>query len=224
MFFAILFQCLPYNHKNPFYPKMSYFENFHWTKKYFLKFSTFSTFQIVVPPTKQPIAQSETGNGNRKKRPGKALYVPKALRDKPKPSGGTEEVRFQFHVNFIWRKINNDFIFFPWKQSVVPHVAVAEVVPKMKTWQDEIESQTGPIQIVEPLTDFILFETGCYTSKDKAFRRVVELGDFPKGKNHFHVNFHENWFHEKNPFFLTLSCRTENVGFGIGITYRIGQN
>ena len=112
MFFAILFQCLPYNHKNPFYPKMSYFENFHWTKKYFLKFSTFSTFQIVVPPTKQPIAQSETGNGNRKKRPGKALYVPKALRDKPKPSGGTEEVRFQFHVNFIWRKINNDFIFF----------------------------------------------------------------------------------------------------------------
>ena len=80
---------------------MSYFENFHWTKKYFLKFSTFSTFQIVVPPTKQPIAQSETGNGNRKKRPGKALYVPKALRDKPKPSGGTEEVRFQFHVNFI---------------------------------------------------------------------------------------------------------------------------
>ena len=112
MFFAILFQCLPYNHKNPFYPKMSYFENFHWTKKYFHKFSTFSTFQIVVPPTKQPIAQSETGNGNRKKRPGKALYVPKALRDKPKPSGGTEEVRFQFHVNFIWRKINNDFIFF----------------------------------------------------------------------------------------------------------------
>ena len=101
MFFAILFQCLPYNHKNPFYPKMSYFENFHWTKKYFHKFSTFSTFQIVVPPTKQPIAQSETGNGNRKKRPGKALYVPKALRDKPKPSGGTEEVRFQFHVNFI---------------------------------------------------------------------------------------------------------------------------
>ena len=81
-------------------------------QNYFLKFSTFSTFQIVVPPTKQPIAQSETGNGNRKKRPGKALYVPKALRDKPKPSGGTEEVRFQFHVNFIWRKINNDFIFF----------------------------------------------------------------------------------------------------------------
>ena len=73
---------------------------------------TFSTFQIVVPPTKQPIAQSETGNGNRKKRPGKALYVPKALRDRPKPSGGTEEVRFQFHVNFIWRKIIMILFFF----------------------------------------------------------------------------------------------------------------
>ena len=112
--------------------------------------------QSTVPPP-QPAIASVQSESKQKKRPGKALYVPKALRDKPKPPSGAAAEN-------------------------VPHgVAVAEVVPKMKTWQDEIESQTGPIQIVEPLTDFILFETGCFTSKDKAFRRVVELGDFPKG-------------------------------------------
>ena len=108
---------------------------------------------VVVPP--QSISTSSQSEAKQKKRPGKALYVPKALRDKPNPPAAAESA---------------------------PHVG-GEVVPKMKTWQDEIESQTGPIQIVEPLMDFILFETGCFTSKDKAFRRVVEMGDFPKGDN-----------------------------------------
>ena len=55
-------------------------------------------------------------------------------------------------------------------------------VPVIKTWKDEIESQTGPSQIVSPLSDYLTLETaGCLTTKDKAFRRVIELGDFPKG-------------------------------------------
>ena len=101
---------------------------------------------IPSPATVLSQPSQQTDSKNVKKRPEKALYVPKALRDKP--------------------TINE----------------TSQVIPAIKTWKDEIESQTGPVQLVQPLTDFLALETGCVTTRDKAFRRVVEMGDFPKGK------------------------------------------
>ncbi len=60
-------------------------------------------------------------------------------------------------------------------------VAVAEQpIPQMKTWEDEIFAMTGPVTLVPPLSDYLAFESGCVTPRDIAFRRVVEMGDFPK--------------------------------------------
>lgn len=51
----------------------------------------------------------------------------------------------------------------------------------IKSWTDEIEAMTGPVKAIPPLSDFLAFEaSNCLTSTEKAFRRVVELGDFPK--------------------------------------------
>ena len=49
-----------------------------------------------------------------------------------------------------------------------------------QTWRDEIYTVTGPVKTVPPLTDYLALEAGCVTSTDKAFRRVIELADFPK--------------------------------------------
>ena len=77
-------------------------------------------------------------------------------------------------------------------------------VPVIKTWKDEIESQTGPAQIVSPLSDYLTLETaGCLTTKDKAFRRVIELGDFPKGNENNFGRYISCLY-----FLITLSCHT----------------
>ena len=96
-----------------------------------------------------------------KKRPAKALYVPKALRNNAGNAKSSNVIQTQ------------------------------KPVPVIKTWKDEIESQTGPIEVVEPLTDYLALETGCLTTKDKAFRRVIELGDFPKGKSMYIPNLNQ---------------------------------
>ena len=57
---------------------------------------------------------------------------------------------------------------------------VEQEVPELKTWQDEIEAMTGPVQLVQPLTDFLALESGCVSANDQAFKRVIEMGDFPK--------------------------------------------
>ena len=98
---------------------------------------------------------SESTKGSAKKRPAKALYVPKALRNNTVGNAKSSSV-----------------------------IQTQNPVPVIKTWKDEIESQTGPVQVVSPLTDYLALESaGCLTTRDKAFRRVVELGDFPKGDN-----------------------------------------
>ena len=55
-----------------------------------------------------------------------------------------------------------------------------EPLPELKTWQDEIEAMTGPVQLVQPLTNFLALESGCVSAQDQAFKRVIEMGDFPK--------------------------------------------
>ena len=50
---------------------------------------------------------------------------------------------------------------------------------QIKTWQDEIFVMTGPVQLIQPLSDFMSLET-CGFLSDQAYRRVIELGDFPK--------------------------------------------
>ena len=77
-------------------------------------------------------------------------------------------------------------------------------VPVIKTWKDEIESQTGPAQIVSPLSDYLTLETaGCLTTKDKAFRRVIELGDFPKGNENNFRRYIYFLFLRSNHYFVS---------------------
>ena len=51
---------------------------------------------------------------------------------------------------------------------------------EIKTWKDEIYVVTGPAKMVPPLSDYLAFEAGCITPFDIVFRRVIEMGDFPK--------------------------------------------
>lgn len=52
--------------------------------------------------------------------------------------------------------------------------------PVIKTWQDEVHAMTGPVKLLPPLSDYLAIEAGCINPEDNAFRRVIELGDFPK--------------------------------------------
>lgn len=103
----------------------------NWTLK--------SATPVSVPAPKTSTVQDSKSS----KRPEKALYVPRALRDKQ-------------------------------PQVLAPP-------PVIKTWQDEVHAMTGPgIKLLPPLSDYLAIEAGCINPEDNAFRRVIELGDFPK--------------------------------------------
>lgn len=84
------------------------------------------------------------------KRPDKAIYVPRALRNKevvvvPKPPP-TIKVDCENSSDLI----------------------------------RQVEAVIGPVCPISPLTDYLALETGCVTSKDIVFRRVVEMWSFPQ--------------------------------------------
>jgi len=112
----------------------------------------------IAPPSKKPGKRPEKAlyvpGALTGKRPEKALYVPRALRQKLESS---ENRNYQ-------------------AETVVSPTLPEEI----KTWKDEIYVVTGPAKTVPPLSDYLAFQDGCVTPFDIAFRRVVELGDFPK--------------------------------------------
>ena len=106
----------------------------------------------TVPRTAPTKAVTPTAATKKGKRPEKALFVPRALRQKLESTENKSEAE----------KI------------------VSNSLPEIKTWKDEIYVVTGPAKMVPPLMDYLAYEAGCITPFDIAFRRVVELGDFPK--------------------------------------------
>jgi hypothetical protein len=86
-----------------------------------------------------------TSTSSAAKKPEKAIYVPRALRQ---------------------------------KMQQQPERPIE--IPKVSGWQQELEIVTGPVQVLQPLTDYLALESGCVTPSDQVFRRVVELGDFSK--------------------------------------------
>ena len=115
--------------------------------------SSLSSAPPVASPSTSVPSQSKATKISGKK-PEKALYVPRALRQQLKL---TET------------------------KAVAETTIASTCLPdEIKTWKDEIYIVTGPAKMVPPLSDYLAFEAGCVTPFDLAFRRVIELGDFPK--------------------------------------------
>ena len=110
--------------------------------------------QLLANWTLKSVCITPKVTPNAGRRPPQALYVPRALRNqKPVEPATVDDAE-------------------PTKDI--------EPLPELKTWQDEIEAMTGPVQLVQPLTDFLALESGCVSATDQAFKRVIEMGDFPK--------------------------------------------
>ncbi len=98
---------------------------------------------------------SDVKGGGKNKKPDRATYVPKALRNKQATT--VEDIN---------------------APADTPSVINKSDTPP---WHKEIETIVGPFQIVPPLTDYITLQTiGFETAREVALKRVIELGDFPK--------------------------------------------